>query len=170
MQKLVSKEEFLRRAHQIHGDLFDYAGINFVNTQTKITISCKKCRELGREHKIDIAPAVHTFKNAPKCKRCSADASSRQSLERRTKKFLERARKVHGNTYDYSQVEYKNNSTDVTIICESHGPFRQRPASHANGAGCTKCANEESSKRQTRDITGKRFGKLIVIGPGEKNT
>jgi len=35
--------------------------------------------------------------------------------------FLEKAKSIHGEEYDYSLVEYKNNSTKVKIICIKHG-------------------------------------------------
>ena len=37
--------------------------------------------------------------------------------------FIEEARKIHGNRYDYSKVDYKNKSTKVCIICSEHGEF-----------------------------------------------
>jgi hypothetical protein len=40
-----------------------------------------------------------------------------------TKIFIERAKKIHGDEYDYSLVEYKNNKTKVSIICKKHGIF-----------------------------------------------
>ena len=35
-----------------------------------------------------------------------------------TKEFIEDAREVHGDRYDYSKVKYINNRTNVTIICK----------------------------------------------------
>ena len=40
-----------------------------------------------------------------------------------TEEFIERARKVHGDKYDYSKVEYINSRTKVCIICPEHGEF-----------------------------------------------
>ena len=37
-----------------------------------------------------------------------------------TKDFIKKACKSHGNKYDYSKVEYKNNYTKVCIICPEH--------------------------------------------------
>ena len=56
--------------------------------------------------------------------------------------FIERARKIHGDKYDYSKVEYIDNKTKVCIICPIHGEFWQRPYEHWHGKGCKKCANE----------------------------
>ena len=55
--------------------------------------------------------------------------------------FIERARLVHGDKYDYSKVDYKYSKEDVIIICKIHGDFLQRPGNHIrSGQGCPKCA------------------------------
>lgn len=46
---------------------------------------------------------------------------------------------IHGNTYDYSRVEYVSMHQKVTIICQEHGPFEQTPHSHLKGVGCKAC-------------------------------
>ena len=56
-----------------------------------------------------------------------------------TEEFIEKARQVHGDKYDYSKVEYVSNSTKVCIICKEHGEFWQVPNSHLNGNGCPSC-------------------------------
>ena len=63
-----------------------------------------------------------------------------------TEKFIEKAKKVHGDKYDYSKVEYVNNHTKVCIICPEHGEFWQTPSSHLTGRGCKKCYNEKQKK------------------------
>ena len=45
-----------------------------------------------------------------------------------TKEFIEKARAVHGDRYDYSAVHYVAAIKDVKIICLEHGEFSQRPA------------------------------------------
>ena len=56
-----------------------------------------------------------------------------------TEEFIRKAIEVHGDKYDYSKVEYKNNSTKVTIICPEHGEFEQVPSNHLYGHGCPVC-------------------------------
>ena len=51
-------------------------------------------------------------------------------------------RRVHGETYDYSEVVYVNTHTPVTIICQAHGPFDQKPGAHLSGHGCPVCWTE----------------------------
>ena len=50
--------------------------------------------------------------------------------------FIEEARKVHGDKYDYSKVDYVDAHTPITIICPNHGEFEQTPNSHLSGHGC----------------------------------
>lgn len=57
--------------------------------------------------------------------------------------FILRAKKCHGDKYDYSQVIYKNANTKVTIICPEHGTFEQTPSHHYNGQGCPKCVDKK---------------------------
>ena len=56
-----------------------------------------------------------------------------------TEEFIEEARKIHGDKYNYSKVEYVNQLTKVCIICPIHGEFWQDPKQHLRGQGCQKC-------------------------------
>lgn len=48
--------------------------------------------------------------------------------------FVERAQKIHGNKYDYSEVEYKNNASKIKIYDkELKEYFYMTPACHLNG-------------------------------------
>ena len=59
-----------------------------------------------------------------------------------TEQFIEDACKVHGDRYDYSLVDYKNNYTKVKIICDIHGIFEQTSINHIHGNNnCPKCTN-----------------------------
>ena len=48
------------------------------------------------------------------------------------KQFIEKAKKIHGDKYNYSSVKYINNKTKVNIICPIHGEFEQTPDKHTN--------------------------------------
>lgn len=58
-----------------------------------------------------------------------------------TEKFIEKAKKIHCDNYDYSKVEYNDWKTKVCIICPEHGEFSQKPNGHLSGKGCPACAN-----------------------------
>jgi hypothetical protein len=47
-----------------------------------------------------------------------------------TNEFIKRAKEIHGDNYDYSEVKYVNTSTPVKIKCIKHGFFNQTPNKH----------------------------------------
>lgn len=63
-----------------------------------------------------------------------------------TEEFINKAKAVHGDKYDYSKVEYVNNKTEVCIICPEHGDFRQLPSNHLRGHGCKYCRAARNTK------------------------
>ena len=65
--------------------------------------------------------------------------------------FIEKAKKVHGDKYDYSKVEYINNHTKVCIICPEHGEFWQTPQSHLYNKGCKKCSFKKMGINKTKN-------------------
>lgn len=77
--------------------------------------------------------------------------------------FIARARRVHGDKYDYSKVKYVNKEEKVCIICPVHGEFWQIAASHMRGNQCPKCyyeskmSNTEEFIKKARKIWGDRF-------------
>jgi len=64
--------------------------------------------------------------------------------------FIEKAKQIHGDKYDYSKVNYINNRTKICIICPIHGEFWQRPYSHLQGKGCIYCGGK--NKRTTKEF------------------
>jgi len=60
-----------------------------------------------------------------------------------TENFIEKSKKIHGDKYDYSLVDYINSSTKIKIICPIHGTFEQVPSSHMNNVGCSICSGKK---------------------------
>lgn len=75
-------------------------------------------------------------------------------VQRKTiSQFVEEAQKVHGNKYDYSEVEYVNTHTPVKKRCNQCGlVFSQEPSSHLAGRGCPKCSKKQTHKRVIQDM------------------
>ena len=121
-------ENFIEEAHKVHGNKYDYSKVKYVNTNTKVRIICPIHGEFEQR------PADHI--KGVGCKYCS-----HRSYELTTEEFIERAKKVHGDKYDYSKVEYINNHTDVCVICPIHGEFKQNPILHLSGCGCKYCSH-----------------------------
>lgn len=71
--------------------------------------------------------------------------------------FVEDARKIWGDQYDYSQADYVNNKTKVVIRCTKHSTvFEQRPFDHIvmKYPGCPHCHNEIVEQARKRRSTG----------------
>lgn len=127
-----SREEFIWKAKKVHENKYDYSKVEYINSQTKTCIICPIHGEFWQ------IPNNHL--KGEGCPKCSCEKTHLTQTKTNTD-FIEGARKIHGDKYDYSKVEYKNNKTKVCIICPTHGEFWQIPSSHLNGRGCP-CCNE----------------------------
>lgn len=118
-------EQFVVSATAVHGNRYGYELVDYSNSYTKIKIICK-------DHGVfDQSPACHLSGRG--CLKCSG----LNNLT--TEGFIGRAVAVHGENYDYSQVDYKNIRAKVKITCKKHGAFEQVSKSHLRGHGCPKC-------------------------------
>ena len=84
--------------------------------------------------------------------------------DEKTKNFIRKALRKHGDRYDYLEVNYINNSTKVEIICSKHGNFYQTPQAHLNGRGCRICGikNAHNLQRNTSEKFIKKAKKIHV--------
>lgn len=65
-----------------------------------------------------------------------------------TEEFINRSKKIHGNTYDYSLVDYQGSHKKVYLICQIHGEFDILPFNHLNNKrGCKKCGLSRTHKK-----------------------
>lgn len=54
--------------------------------------------------------------------------------------LINKFKKVHGDYFDYSKVEFEDLTSKVIIICPDHGEFYQQPRLHLRGSnGCKSC-------------------------------
>ncbi len=116
---------FIDKAKEIHGNKYDYSKTEFLKMHSKVCIICPIHGEFWQ------TPYSHLKGRG--CARCKNLVN--------TEMFIEKAKKIHGDRYDYSKAEYKDNDTQVCIICPEHGEFWQTPHHHLKGCGCQKCAN-----------------------------
>lgn len=69
-----------------------------------------------------------------------------------TQEFINEAKKIHGDKYDYSITVYLSKHKKIKYICPEHGIIEQTPHNHIYGKfGCHKCGLEKlkSSRRKT---------------------
>lgn len=108
----------------------------YVNNKTPLKVSCP----LHGEFKVKLNKLTDG-QGCPTCGKERSGVSRRKSL----KDFKEDAADVHGDKYDYSEVEYTTAKNKVKITCHLHGPFTQLPRNHLSGQGCPSCAKEINS-------------------------
>ena len=134
--KPITQETFLARARAAHGDRYDYTLVDYQGWQVPVAIKC----------------AAHgVFWQTPKAHAQGRGCLACSGLQPVTLSgFIARAQAVHGDRYDYSQVQMTNVSTKVTILCREHGPFAQRPGDHTRlEQGCPACAQKRPIDAQT---------------------
>jgi len=125
-----TQEDFINRANVVHEFKYDYSMVIYINSQTYVTIICKLHGEFQQ------VPASHL--QGVGCRQCGVvTAIDKQRLT--VEEFIERAQKIHGDRYDYTETIWVDSKTHVSIRCKEHGTFMQDPNNHLNGFGCKKC-------------------------------
>ena len=131
----LTTDQFVERSNIKHNKKYDYSKSIYKNQKTPILITCPIHGDFLQ------SPQHHM--NGSGCQKCGKVAKLTND------DFIDRARKVHGNDYDYSKTNYKNSSTKVKIICPKHGEFLQSPVNHLTGSECPKCALQKRAKERT---------------------
>lgn len=161
MPRTITTEEFIKKAKAIHGDKYDYSLVDYKNCKIKVKIIC---------------PIHGVFEQTPDkhlndkngCKKC---ANEKLREDRKDKDFIQKAKAIHGDKYDYSLVDYKNNQTKVKIICPIHGIFEQNAYYHINGGVCPECSrkkikkeasNKEKFTQKAKEVHGDKYDYSLV--------
>lgn len=134
--KNKTTEDFINEAIEIHGNKYDFSLVEYNGAFNPIRVICKKHGEF--------ITTPHSILDGSGCMLCGHDASKeKQKLSK--EQFIERAKKVHGDKYDYSKVEYINAKTPVCITCLKHGDFYITPNRHTSigKTGCPKCTESQ---------------------------
>ena len=132
LKRMMGCEEFISRARKVHGDKYDYSKVEYVNCDTLVCIICPEHGEFWQ------SPYHHLHGDGcPKC--------GHRNCVYMTDEWIKLAKKVHGDKYDYSKVEYVNAHTKVCVICPIHGEFWIKPVQHLRGGGCPKCVGKHKT-------------------------
>ncbi len=132
MSNKITTEEFITKAKFIHGDKYIYSLSLYTTSKDKIKIICPIHGEFEQ------TPNAHLSHKG--CVECGIENRS-NSKTKTNDKFINEAKLVHGDKYDYSLLIYKTEKTKVKIICPIHGEFDQTPKAHLLG-GCRKCGRK----------------------------
>lgn len=140
MVRRLTQNDFLAKARKRHGDKYDYSNTVYVRASDSVVIICPKHGNFSQ------AAGEHLRRSG--CPHCA-----REGRRGTTDQFIKKAKAVHGDKYDYCNVEYGNSNDVVEIICPKHGSFRQSPGSHLNGRGCYDCGlvSRANARRHTTE-------------------
>ena len=150
--------QFIEKAIRIHGSLYDYCEVKYINNRTKVKIYCKKCKKYFMQ-----TPNNHL--NGSGCKACMPEKLRLKNVKH-SEKFIEEAIAIHKDRYDYSQVNYINARIKVKIYCKNCKKyFLQSPYHHLRGTGCPHCCSSKGelsienylNKYNVKFIREKRF-------------
>ena len=159
MKKLTT-EEFIEKAKLKYGDRYDYSNTIYINSYTKVKIKCNRC---GKE--ILITPHNHMSIRGG-CKKCSSVEAQLRTKE----EFVNKAKLIHGNKYNYDNVVYTSSREKVKIYCNNCCKFFiQTPKAHLQGENCPFCYSsfgEEEIKNyldkyKIKYIQQKKFSNLF---------
>lgn len=139
-QKEKKEEEysnyFFKEAKRKFGNKFSYLTEKVFHNK-KIKIICPIHGEFNQ------LPQVHL--NAKYgCPKCQSHTST---LKTSTEEWIEKARLIHGNKYDYSITIFNGSNNKIEYICPKHGRVIQYAYRHLNGSGCRKCSSSKGEEK-----------------------
>jgi hypothetical protein len=130
-KNMMTHNEVIDRFTATHGDTYGYSKVIYSGTSCNVTITCKVHGDFEQ------SPQIHW--NGSGCKKCTMKAVNKKTLDEVLSLYAE----VHGDRYDYSLItSYEGVEDEFSIICPSHGEFKQKARSHWIGYGCWDCSRE----------------------------
>lgn len=136
--KKLTQEEFITRALSRARRPIDLSQFVYSGSAAKSTAVCPTHGPFQI--------SANALMNRIGCAKCF-ESTRGQSKKLTQAEFLDRAKSVHGNKYDYSKSSYQGSQTKLVITCKTHGDFKQGANSHLSGRGCPKCRNDATSAR-----------------------
>ena len=146
LNKKLTVDEFIKKARLVYGSKYDYSLVNYINSSTKIKIIFNN---IVYEQK----PEAHL------CGKCPENLNKRLTID----EFIKKSRLIHGDKYDYSLVDYVNNSTKVKIILDDV-IYVQSPAKHLYGQcpDLLKKSNTDEFIKRAKLIHGDKYDYSLV--------
>lgn len=142
----TSKENFIQRCIETHGNKYDYSKSIYKGSNKKIEIICKV-------HNNSFYQRVGDHIRGRGCPECGIE-NNKTTLKSHDE-FIKQCIDKYGDKFDYSKTKYTRAIDEVTVTCPKHGDFKKiaREFSHYNQYGCPSCADESVSSFEL-DIKG----------------
>lgn len=134
---------FINQAIKKHRNRFNYSKVIYSKHNKNVIITCPIHGDFMQ------SPEKHlTYKG---CSKCSYN-ESHNNLTKDTTYFIQKAKEIHKNTYDYSLSNYVKAKEKIIIICKEHGLFEQTPNNHLQGQGCPVCGQIKTESSRRKDL------------------
>jgi len=127
--------DFINKLKEKHNNKYDYSLVNYTGCLNMIKIICPI-------HGI-FEQKAHKHLYGQGCKNCAVD-----NRKLNTEIFIEKAKKTHGEKFDYSNSIYIGAFDKVKINCYKHGIFEQLASKHLSGDGCQICGGSTNSNKE----------------------
>jgi hypothetical protein len=133
---LISRDDWIQKAKKCHGDFYSYSKVDFQGVKKRVLITCPIHGDFWQ-----IAEKHFEYG----CRDCAGNKPLTSDI------FIERARRLHDDKYDYCLVtKVSGKDTKVSIVCPKHGLFKQLVNNHLQGKGCKYCSAGNSSKKEQK--------------------
>lgn len=150
--KRITLSKFIEVSNKKHDFKYDYSLVSIGSSSDVVDIICD-------QHGLFKQIANNHMRKSG-CYKCNVS----EIVD--SESFKVKAKLTHGDTYDYSLVDFKGVKKEVDIVCGRHGVFRQIVNVHLRGSGCQECAKTTSFKRSSYIDSCARndgFSKIYLI-------
>jgi hypothetical protein len=142
MTRTERASQFVASASALYDGRYDSAAVaaGYQNQKTRVEIRCTRHEQTFLQNPQDHLRGT----GCPSCR--TRRGSTRQG---RAQAFEEKARTVHGESYEYDLSAFSDVHALISIRCPEpgHGWFDQRGTNHLQGQGCPWCG--EKDRRET---------------------
>ena len=155
-----TQTQFLEELRGVWGDRWDYSKVEYRGGTKPITLSCHIHGEFEQR-------AGKALRGQVGCKVCNGNGITSEV-------FIQRARKVWGDRWDYSKTVYHKRTSPITVICRDHGEFQQDVYAHLSGStGCRLCSGRNLTTEEYVDraslVWGDRWDYSNTVYTGATN-
>lgn len=131
-------EQFIEAVSKVHNNKYDYSKLIYKGSNSKVCITCPIHGDFWQR--------ATWHQQGGGCPKCGG------VYKYTTEEWIEEAKRIHGDKYDYSKVVYKGSKSKVCVTCKEHGDFWQLPYHHiGRKQGCPKC-NASKLETEIKDL------------------
>jgi hypothetical protein len=155
MVRRLTRDEIVKKFRDVHGDdRYNYSNVEYVNNHTCVSIICNAHGVFQQ------SPVSHLRGNG--CSVCSG------KKPHTTEEIIETFKKIYGDDYDYSMMEYKGALVKFKVLCKTHGEFETLYNNMQRGWACPGCTNyrkniEQSFLKEAREVHGDEYDYSKVV-------